>query len=104
MVGIRGYLRLALIGAATFSTAVAYTLWLNNAQLKKDNLELTLQVQMLNDARTRDAAANDFLRTELEEENDRLNQQLLDLSEITDAEGTEYLSTPVPDSVRQLFR
>lgn len=102
--GLRGYLRLALIGAATFMTAVAYTFYLKNQDLREDNLELTLQVQMLNDARMRDARSHEYLRNELEEENKRLNQQLLDLSEITDEEGTEYLNAVVPDSVRQLFR
>lgn len=101
---VRMYLRLTLIGAVIFSAAVAYTLWLKNAELREKNLELTLQVQTLNDARTRDARSHEFLRNELEEENKLLNQQFLNLLEISDEEGTEYLNNPVPDSVRQLFR
>lgn len=101
---IRMCTRLALIGAVILSASVAYTFWLKNAELREKNLEVTLQVQMLNAARTRDARSHEFLKNELEEENERLNQQLLGLSEITDEKGTKYLDSPVPDSVRQLFR
>ena len=102
--GISKYI-LGILGVTSIALAgVVYFLWEDNADLRTDNLQLTLQVQTLNDARIRDARSHQYLRNKLEDENERLNQQLLALSEITDEEGTEYLNTVVPDSVRQLFR
>lgn len=102
--GLNGYI-IGILGVVSIVSAGAvYVLWNSNQDLREKNIELTLQVQTLNDARKRDARSHDFLRKSLETENERLNQQLLDLSEITDEDGTTYLNSPVPDSVRRLFR
>lgn len=104
MIGVRGYIRLGLIGAVIFSGAAAYTLFLNNQNLKAAKKDLQDQVQSVEQARERDAVASSYRQFQLEQEKDKLIQNLESLSEITDDDGTNYLNIPVPDSVRELFR
>lgn len=103
MTNLATAIRILLIGAATFSAAVAYTFWLQLQTASSDLKVAQEQVVMLSDARERDALAQITLLGQFAEEQERYTKVIQDLSEVNDAASKDYLNTPVPEPIRGLF-